>query len=64
MTGREEIKTLKSSKRALKQSTLLELGLLFVIVIVAILLYTSLIFAIESEGPEAEHWSFYDSFWC
>lgn len=40
-----------------------ELGLLFVIVIVAILLYTSLIFAIETEGPEAERWSFYDSFW-
>ena len=40
-----------------------ELGLLFVIVIVAILLYTSLIFAIETEGPEAEKWSFYDSFW-
>ena len=40
-----------------------ELGLLFVIVIVAILLYTSLIFAIEIEGPEKEHWSFYDSFW-
>ena len=33
------------------------------IVIVAILLYTSLIFAIEIEGPEASHWSFYDSFW-
>ena len=40
-----------------------ELGLLFVIVIVAILLYTSLIFAIETEGPEAWRWSFYDSFW-
>ena len=33
------------------------------IVIVAILLYTSLIFAIETEGPQAEMWSFYDSFW-
>ena len=33
------------------------------IVIVAILLYTSLIFAIETEGPEAWRWSFYDSFW-
>ena len=40
-----------------------ELGLLLVIVIVTILLYTSLIFAIEMEGPEREHWSFYDSFW-
>lgn len=40
-----------------------ELGLLFVIVIVAILLYTSLIFAIETEGSEAWRWSFYDSFW-
>ena len=40
-----------------------ELGLLFVIVIVTILLYTSLIFAIEIEGPQKAHWSFYDSFW-
>ena len=40
-----------------------ELGLLFLLVAVAILLFTSLIFAVESEGPDAEFWSFYDSFW-
>ena len=40
-----------------------ELGLLFLLVAVAIILYTSLIFAIEREGPESELWSFYDSFW-
>ena len=40
-----------------------ELGLLFIIVIVAILLFTSLIFAVEQEGEQAQHWSAYDSFW-
>ena len=39
-----------------------ELGLLFLLVAVAIILYTSLIFAIEREGPLPELWSFYDSF--
>ena len=40
-----------------------ELGLLFILVAVAILLYTSLIFACEQEGKDAEHWSFYSCFW-
>ena len=40
-----------------------ELGLLFLIVAVVILLYTSLIFATEQEGPHPEQWTFYKSFW-
>ena len=40
-----------------------ELGLLFLIVAVVILLYTSLIFATEQEGPHPELWTFYKSFW-
>ena len=40
-----------------------ELGLLFILVAVAILLYTSLIFACEQEGKDAKHWSFYSCFW-
>ena len=40
-----------------------ELGLLFLLVAVAILLYTSLIFATEQEGAQAEMWSFYSCFW-
>ena len=40
-----------------------ELGLLFILVAVAILLYTSLIFACEQEGADASQWSFYSCFW-
>ena len=40
-----------------------ELGLLFILVAVAILLYTSLIFACEQEGAAASQWSFYSCFW-
>ena len=40
-----------------------ELGLILLIVIVTVLMFSSLVFAFEREGPDADSWSFYDSFW-
>ena len=40
-----------------------ELGLLCLIVSVSILLFASLIFAVEADGPEKATWSFTESFW-
>ena len=40
-----------------------ELGLLCIMVCVAILLFASLIFAVEADGPDKDVWSFHESFW-
>ena len=40
-----------------------ELGLLCLMVTVALLLFASLMFAAEADGPDKAIWSFYESFW-
>ena len=40
-----------------------ELGLLLLLVLVTVLMFSSLVFAFEREGPRADQWSFYDSIW-
>ena len=40
-----------------------ELGLLLVLVAVAILVFSSLVYAAEKDGPDNLVWTFYDSFW-
>ena len=40
-----------------------ELGLIFLIVMVTVLMFSSLIYAFEIDGPIAHVWSFYDCIW-
>ena len=40
-----------------------ELGLIILMFVVMVLMFSSLIFAFEREGPEASYWSFYDCIW-
>ena len=40
-----------------------ELGLVLLIVMVTVLMFSSLIYAFERDGPMAHVWSFYDCIW-
>ena len=40
-----------------------ELGLIILMFVVTVLMFSSLVFAFEQEGPEASDWSFYDCIW-
>ena len=40
-----------------------ELGMILLLFVVTVLMFSSLIFAFEREGPEGSDWSFYDCIW-
>ena len=40
-----------------------QLGLILIIIAVTVLMFSSLVFAFERDGPDAPSWSFYDCIW-
>ena len=40
-----------------------DLGLILIMVAVTVLMFSSLVFAFERDGPNAESWSFFDCIW-